>query len=77
MLVTDPRQRASLAEISNHPWMTKGFNGPPENFLPSREPLQLPLDQEVIQKMTGFDFGSPDYIITQLTKEAPSPEFRG
>lgn len=76
MLVTDPKQRASLNEIMNHPWMNKGFNAPPENFLPHREPLQLPLDQEVIDKMTGFDFGPPDYITAQLTKVLESEEYR-
>jgi len=76
MLVTDPKQRASLNEIMNHPWMNKGFNAPPENFLPHREPLQLPLDQEVIEKMTGFDFGTPDYITAQLTKVLESEEYR-
>ncbi|KAJ6013466.1 hypothetical protein N7540_008057 [Penicillium herquei] len=75
MLVTDPKQRASLAEIMNHPWMNKGFSAPPENFLPHREPLQLPLDQEVIEKMTGFDFGPPDYIAAQLTKVLESDEY--
>lgn len=76
MLVTDPKQRASLSEIMNHPWMNKGFNSPPENFLPQREPLQFPLDQEVIDKMTGFDFGSPDYITAQLTKVLESEEYQ-
>lgn len=76
MLVTDPKQRASLAEIMNHPWMNKGFNAPPENYLPQREPIQLPLDQEVIEKMTGFDFGSPDYITSQLTKVLESDEYQ-
>ncbi|KAJ5904375.1 hypothetical protein N7504_006758 [Penicillium tannophilum] len=76
MLVTDPKQRASLAEIMNHPWMNKGFNAPPENYLPQREPIQLPLDQEVIEKMTGFDFGSPDYITSQLTKVLESEEYQ-
>lgn len=76
MLVTDPKQRASLAEIMNHPWMNKGFNAPPENYLPVREPLQLPLDQEVIEKMTGFDFGPPDYITAQLTKTLESEEYQ-
>lgn len=76
MLVTDPRQRASLAEIMNHPWMTKGFNAPPENYLPYREPLQLPLDPAVIQKMTGFDFGTPEYITTQLTKILESDDYQ-
>ena len=67
MLVTDPKQRANLQEIMNHPWMTKGFGTPPENYLPTREPLQLPLDPNVIQAMTGFDFGPPELIQTQLT----------
>lgn len=76
MLVTDPKQRASLTEIMNHPWMNKGFNSPPENFLPHREPLQLPLDQDVVEKMTGFDFGPPDYITAQLTKVLESEEYQ-
>ncbi|KAJ5291749.1 hypothetical protein N7478_001000 [Penicillium angulare] len=76
MLVTDPKQRASLAEIMSHPWMNKGFSAPPENFLPHRDPLQLPLDQEVIEKMTGFDFGPPDYITAQLTKVLESDEYQ-
>ncbi|KAL3480133.1 hypothetical protein BJX99DRAFT_35342 [Aspergillus californicus] len=76
MLVTDPKQRASLAEIMNHPWMTKGFSGAPDNHLPTRDPLQLPLDPEVIEKMTGFDFGPPDYIAAQLTKIVESEDFQ-
>ncbi|KAJ5561849.1 Oligopeptide transporter OPT superfamily [Penicillium sp. DV-2018c] len=76
MLVTDPKQRASLSEIMNHPWMIKGYGAPPENYLPQREPLQLPLDQEVIEKMTGFDFGPPDYISAQLTKILESDDYQ-
>ncbi|KAL3463319.1 hypothetical protein BJX64DRAFT_127637 [Aspergillus heterothallicus] len=76
MLVTDPKQRASLAEIMNHPWMNKGFSGAPDNHLPTREPLQLPLDPEVIEKMTGFDFGPPDYITAQLTKIIESEDYQ-
>ncbi|KAI9734899.1 MAG: serine/threonine-protein kinase KIN2 [Cirrosporium novae-zelandiae] len=76
MLVTDPRQRATLQEIMNHSWMVKGFSAPPENYLPPREPLALPLDPEVIDKMTGFDFGSAEYITTQLTKVLESEEYQ-
>ncbi len=74
--MTDPRSRASLSEIMNHPWLTKGFNTPPENFLPHREPLKLPLDPQVIEKMTGFDFGPAEYIVTQLTKIIESEEYQ-
>ncbi|KAK2750520.1 serine/threonine-protein kinase KIN2 [Onygenales sp. PD_40] len=76
MLVTDPKQRASLNEIITHPWMTKGFNGPPENYLPHREPLQLPLDPDIVQRMTGFDFGPPEFITAQLTKVLESEDYQ-
>ncbi|KAF8867339.1 Pkinase-domain-containing protein [Acephala macrosclerotiorum] len=76
MLVTDPKQRATLQEIMNHPWMTKGFGSPPENYLPVREPLQLPLDPSVIQAMTGFDFGPPEVIQAQLTEVLESQEYQ-
>jgi hypothetical protein len=76
MLVTDPKQRASLHEIMNHPWMTKGFGAPPDNYLPPREPLQLPLDPAVIQAMTGFDFGAPELIRAQLTKVIESDDYQ-
>ncbi|MCJ1439028.1 serine/threonine-protein kinase KIN2 [Xylographa pallens] len=76
MLVTDPKQRATLNEIMNHPWITKGFNTPPENYLPHREPLQLPLDDSVVQKMTGFDFGSSEYITKELIRVIESDEYQ-
>ena len=56
--------------------MTKGYNTPPENYLPHREPLQLPLDHSVIEKMTGFDFGSPEYITRELTKVIESEDYQ-
>ncbi|SPQ26928.1 ac4235ca-2f0f-4eb7-b940-caaaa24a945e [Thermothielavioides terrestris] len=68
MLVTDPRQRATMHEVMNHPWMLKGYNGPPENFLPHREPLKLPLDEEIT---------SPKYQAAarrfEKDKEQPQP----
>ncbi|KAK5108404.1 hypothetical protein LTR62_008360 [Meristemomyces frigidus] len=76
MLNTNPQERATLQEIINHPWMTKGFSGPPENYLPVRKPVQLPLDQAVIDKMTGFDFGSPEYIAEELNKVIVSEDYQ-
>lgn len=76
MLVTDPKQRASLQEIMNHPWMVKGFGAAPENYLPIREPLQMPLDPSVVQAMTGFDFGSPETIQAQLSEVIESYEYQ-
>ena len=76
MLVTEPRQRATLQEIMTHPWMIKGFSSPVENYLPPREPLQLPLDPAVINGMTGFDFGPSDFITSQLTRVIESDDYQ-
>lgn len=76
MLQTDPSQRITLSEIMNHPWLTKGFNSPPENYLPRRQPLQLPLDDDIIERMTGFDFGTSEYIKAQLTQVISSDEYQ-
>lgn len=75
MLKVEPRERATLTEVMNHPWMIKSFNGPLENYLPHREPLQMPLDESVIEKMHGFDFGSSEYIKRQLTNVLNSAEY--
>ncbi|CAK3961712.1 kinase kin1 [Lecanosticta acicola] len=76
MLTTNPQDRATLQEIMNHPWMTKGFSGPPDNYLPVRKPVQLPLDQSVIEKMTGFDFGDAETITGQLMKVIESEDYQ-
>ncbi|KAI1141285.1 hypothetical protein F5Y05DRAFT_371927 [Hypoxylon sp. FL0543] len=76
MLVTDPRQRATMHEVMNHPWMIKGYGGPPDNYLPAREPLTLPLEPEVINAMTGFNFGPPEVIKAQLTKVIESEDYK-
>ncbi|PHH49961.1 Protein kinase kin1 [Ceratocystis fimbriata CBS 114723] len=76
MLVTDPKQRASMQEVLTHPWMMKGYSGPPESYLPTREPLKLPLDNDVINAMTGFNFGPPEVIKSQLTRTIESEEYQ-
>lgn len=60
----------------SHPWLNKGFDGPTQNHLPPREPLQLPLDKKVIDKMTGFDFGPADYITSQLEAIIRSEDYQ-
>lgn len=76
MLVTDPKQRASMQEVMTHPWMLKGYNGPPDNYLPPREPMDSPLEPEVIHAMQGFNFGTPESIKAQLLKIIESEEYQ-
>jgi serine/threonine protein kinase KIN1/2 len=76
MLVTDPKQRANMYEVLTHPWMNKSYNGPPDNYVPVREPLTLPLDHQVIMAMTGFNFGPPEVIKNQLQRTIESEEYQ-
>lgn len=76
MLVTSPSQRATLSEILNHPWMTRGYDCPPDNYLPLRFPITFPLDMEIIRRMTGFEFGNEQTILTKLTNILESEGYR-
>ncbi|KAK9354506.1 kinase-like domain-containing protein [Lipomyces doorenjongii] len=76
MLVVDPKARAMLPEIINHPWMLKGYDGPQDSYIPSRRPLMLPLDKDVIKGMHGFEFGSDERIEADLTSIIESPEYQ-
>ncbi|KAK9765353.1 Serine/threonine-protein kinase, partial [Basidiobolus ranarum] len=66
ILVTNPSDRASMAEILRHPWISKGYDGPPNNYLPQRSPLRLPLDMDVVKGMSGFEFGDESHIKEEL-----------
>ena len=67
MLVTNPAARASLTEVLEHPWMVRGFSGPPDSHLVHREPLRVDdLDRQVIRGMKGFEFGTEEDIERKL-----------
>ncbi|KAF6752697.1 CAMK/CAMKL/Kin1 protein kinase [Ephemerocybe angulata] len=76
MLVTNPAARATLQEVMNHPWMTRGFPGPPDIHLVHREPLRVDeLDRQVIKGMKGFEFGSEDDIERRLVEVLESEAY--
>jgi serine/threonine protein kinase len=75
MLVTNPTERATLTEVLNHPFIVKGYDGPPDSHLIHREPLRADdLEWDIINAMGGFTFGTPEQIYeelrTVLTSEA-------
>lgn len=75
MLVVDPTQRATLAEVKRHPWMIKGYDKPPDSYIPFRRPITLPLDPNVIREMSGFEFGSEDKIMADMHAILESPQY--
>ncbi|ODQ62734.1 hypothetical protein WICANDRAFT_25325 [Wickerhamomyces anomalus NRRL Y-366-8] len=73
MLVVNPNKRAGLAEVMSHPWMTRGYEGPPTSFVPHRIPLTLPLDQATITEMANLEFGqNEDQIRNDITQVVSS-----
>ncbi|KAI9204164.1 uncharacterized protein BJ171DRAFT_119722 [Polychytrium aggregatum] len=68
MLTVNPVQRATMQEIKNHPWMTKGMDEIVSNLIPDRLPLTPPFDMEVIKRMKGFEFGSDQDVHDQLMR---------
>lgn len=69
MLNTNPLERATLAEVLSHPWMTKGFDGRPDSHLIHREPLRADdIEMDVINRMQGFTFGTSEEIHDNLQR---------
>lgn len=76
MLVTNPPARAPLSEVLEHPWMLRGFNGPPDSHMVHREPLRTDeLDRQVIRGMKGFEFGPEEDIERNLRKVLESDNY--
>ena len=77
MLVTNPQLRSPLPDLLNHPWMTRGFDGPPDAHLLRREPLRADeLDRQIIHGMTGFEFGTEDEIERRLVAILESEAYK-
>ena len=76
MLVTNPLERATLAEVVAHPFMNKGYDGPTDSYLIQREPLRADdLDWEVVNAMGGFTFGTPEQIHEELRAVLQSEQY--
>ncbi|KAI9068945.1 Pkinase-domain-containing protein [Trametes sanguinea] len=76
MLVTNPAARAPLSEVLSHPWMVRGFRGPPDSHLVHREPLRADeLDRSVIKGMKGFEFGTDEEIEHKLIEVLESDAY--
>ncbi|CCG83543.1 putative Serine/threonine protein kinase Kin1 [Taphrina deformans PYCC 5710] len=75
MLVVNSTQRATMSEVINHPWMLKGYDSPMDSYTKPRNPLTLPLDENVVKGMTGFDFGNVDTIRAELTDVLESEDY--
>lgn len=77
MLVTNPSARATLSEVMNHAWMTRGSSGPPDSHLVHREPLRVDdIDRQVIRGMKGFEFGTDENVERKLIQVLESEGYQ-
>lgn len=65
MLQPNPANRCSVEEVKWSAWMTKGYDGAPDNHLPSRAPIDH-VDEEIVARMKGFGFGTKEEIMEKL-----------
>ncbi|KAJ1923613.1 Serine/threonine-protein kinase [Tieghemiomyces parasiticus] len=66
ILVTNPAERATMAEIMRHPWMNRSYDAPVDNYLPPRPPLVAPVDPRVVAEMAGFGFGPEPELVRKF-----------
>ncbi|KAJ3210161.1 hypothetical protein HDU67_005593 [Dinochytrium kinnereticum] len=58
MLCVEAQHRATIEIIRSHPWVNKGFDGPPESLIPWRHKLSEPLDEKVLDTMRLYGYDS-------------------
>ncbi|ODQ68181.1 Pkinase-domain-containing protein [Nadsonia fulvescens var. elongata DSM 6958] len=77
MLVVDPKQRATLRQVINHPWMLNGYNDiPVESHVPARTPLYLKdLDMSVVSQISDYNFSTKEKVVTDIMEILQSPEY--
>lgn len=75
ILVVNSKERITLHEVMTHPWMIRGYDGPPESHVPPRRPIVAPLNPMIIQQMAEYEFGNYDYIKSTLDKVLNSQQY--
>lgn len=77
MLNVNPSERATLSDVMHHPWMCKGFDGPPESYIPRRLPLTYDsIDCRVIEEMEHLGIGDGPSIEHSLRQVLGSAEYQ-
>lgn len=60
MLTVDPKKRATIADIKNHPWTNLGYDHSPVNHVPIRPTCVLDPHPESISMLVSFGFNECD-----------------
>lgn len=78
ILVVDPHKRASLQQVVNHQWVLKGYDFPPQSYIPKRTPITPDqIDVEVLREMYRLEFIEDiDSAFRKLVELVSEPEYK-
>ncbi|GAM19901.1 hypothetical protein SAMD00019534_030760 [Acytostelium subglobosum LB1] len=63
MIRVNPKERATIEELKNHPWTNMEYNEPPQSYLPIREPV-YEIKEELLAQLMSLGFSN-----TQETRD--------
>jgi len=73
MLTVDRKERATIQEVVNHPWLRQGYNDPPPTTRLRRDSISLPLNAEWMKTLKDLGFDSDniesDLKTNDITKQ--------
>ncbi|KAJ3274415.1 hypothetical protein HDV01_003019 [Terramyces sp. JEL0728] len=62
LITVDPRKRATLPEVLQHPWVNDGYSSPPPNYIPKRLVITDPntLSTDIVSRLEIFGYNKPE-----------------
>lgn len=69
MIVADPNNRATLAEVRNHPWLSEGYDSPPICLLPARQPVGF-INEEILNQVVLIGYNRENARAAILANES-------
>ncbi|KAJ3323357.1 hypothetical protein HDV06_001877 [Boothiomyces sp. JEL0866] len=62
LITVDPKKRATLPEVLQHPWVNEGYSSPPPNYIPKRPVITDPnsLSADIVSRLEIFGYTKPE-----------------
>ncbi|KAJ3372122.1 protein kinase, AMP-activated, alpha 2 catalytic subunit [Allomyces arbusculus] len=75
MIVVDPKKRATLQEVLDHPWVNDGHTGPPPSHLPDRPAIRIvsKLSPPIVARLVTFGYSQAEIDAAFLAPDHSKP----
>ncbi|KAJ3360746.1 hypothetical protein HDU91_004363 [Kappamyces sp. JEL0680] len=62
LITVDPKKRATLKEVLQHPWVNEGYDSPPQSYIPKRVAIHDPaaLSKDITNRLEIFGYTKED-----------------